>query len=89
MKTRCSMSVAVAVGLLLVAAATHAGGDPAGWQVWEQNCATRCHTGIQMPPLPDDPKQVETILRHMRGIANFPGEHARALEKFLLDEEEE
>ena len=59
-----------------------------GWKVWQQNCATRCHTGIQMPQLPDDPERIKTVIRHMRGIANLSGEWARALDKFLLEEEE-
>ncbi len=59
-----------------------------GWQVWQQNCATRCHTGLQMPELPDDPDQIKTVIRQMRGIGNFPEDLVEALEQFLLDEEE-
>ncbi len=59
-----------------------------GWQVWQQNCATRCHTGLQMPKLPDNPDQIKTVIRQMRGIGNFPEELVEALEQFLLEEED-
>ena len=60
-----------------------------GWQIWEKSCAALCHPGIQMPPLPDDPDQVRTALRHMRTIGNFPAEWIRELEHFLLAGEED
>lgn len=80
-----------AISLILLAAlalpvsviAQEQGQAPDGSKVWEEN-TTRAHTRLQIPELPDDPAQVETVLRHMRGIANMPGEQVRALENMLL-----
>ncbi len=81
----------VLIATLLTGALARAGekDEPVqGWQVWQQNCATRCHTGLQMPELPDNPDQIKTVIRQMRGIGNFPEELVEALEQFLLEEED-
>ncbi len=87
-KTVISFLLVSTLCLLLSGAAQADDNAKPGWQIWDQNC-DRCHGGLQMPAMPDDPAQMTTVLRHMRGIANFPNDWVPAVKAFLTGEDEE